>query len=124
MQKLNLQTVENLIFENKDVQKLLPAHMSNYFEQWRMAKQIPVLRQMGKKAMIDFLAQLDDEHVLLLENYFNDRIFVERLNYRSVENYKIPLTEKDICEELCQINSFPYFSLWRDNEHLYISFWR
>ena len=108
MQKLNLQTVENLIFENKDVQKLLPAHMSNYFEQWRMAKQIPVLRQMGKKAMIDFLAQLDDEHVLLLENYFNDRIFVERLNYRSVENYKIPLTEKDICEELCQINSFPY----------------
>jgi len=121
---LNLTTAENLIFENKDVQKLLPIHMFSYFEQWRLGRRIPMLRQMGKMAIVDFLDQLNDEHISILESHFSERIFLERLNYRTVENYKISLSEKQICEELCNIISLPYFSTWRDAEYLYISFWR
>lgn len=124
MLKLNLSTAEELIFQNREVQNLLPGHMSHYFEQWRLGKQIPMLRQTGKRAVLDFLDQLDDEHVLILEGHFGEKIVLERLNYRTVENYKMPLSDSHICEELCGQENFPYFSTWRDKEHLYISFWR
>ncbi len=121
---LNLSTAETLIFENKEIQNFLPIHMFSYFEQWRMGKRIPMLRQMAKRALVDFLDQLNDEHISILEEHFSERIFLERLNYRTVENYKIPLSEKQICEELCNIMTLPYFSTWRDAEYLYVSFWR
>lgn len=121
---LNLSTAEELVFEHRDVQKLLPIHMFSYFEQWRLGKQVPMLRQMGKKAILDFLDQLEDEHVSILEEHFGDRISVEKTNYRTVENLKIPLSESHICGMLCEVAKLPYFSTWRDKEHLYISFWR
>ncbi len=123
MQYLNFSTAEDLIFENREVQNLLPIHMFSYFEQWRLGKQVPMLRQVGKRAILDFLDQLEEEHVQILESYFGERIVLERLNYRTVENYKVPLSDPKLCEHLCEI-SFPYFSTWRDNEHLYISHWR
>ncbi len=124
MLKLNLTTAEHLIFENRDVQKILPISMFSYFEQWRVSRQIPALRQIGKRSVLDFLDCLKDEHVALLEDFFKDRIYLEKTNYRIIENYKISLKEIEICEFLNKIKSFPNYSTWRDNDYLYISFWR
>ncbi len=124
MLKLNLTTAESLIFENREVQKILPVGMFSYFEQWRISKQVPALRQMGKKLILDFLDQLEDEHVDLLEGFFEDRIYLEKTNYRIIENYKISLKDMEICEILNKINSFPNFLTWRDQEYLHITFWR
>lgn len=121
---LNFATAEEFIFQNEETYGLLPPAFFNYFEQWKMGKRIPALRQVGKRAVLDFINNLQDEHLEALEDYFGERIVIEKLNYNIVQNVKIPLAEEKICEHLCEVTGFSYFSAWRDDEHLYISFWR
>jgi hypothetical protein len=124
MKYLNFSTVEELIFYDRAVQNLLPPHMFSIFEQWRLAQRVPFLRDIGKQALLDFLNGLGDEHVAILEDYFGEKIFVERLNYSMATNVRIPLNESTLCKELCEIEGFNYFSTWRDEDFLYISLWR
>ena len=125
MKNLNFSNVEELVFMDRDVQELLPPPMRVYFEQWKLAKRVPLLAQIGKQAILDFLNALEDDQILVLEEYFGERIFVERLNYLLSMNYKIPISEADeMCQTLCKIEGAYYFSTWRDAEYLYITFWR
>ena len=124
MKYLNFSTVEELIFQDRDAQQILPHHMFSLFEQWRLAQRIPFLRDIGKRAMLDFLNGLEEEDILVLEHYFGEKIFLERLNYSIVTNVSIPLNEVSLCNELCEIVDFNYFSTWRDEDFMYISFWR
>lgn len=83
-----------------------------------------MLRSLGKTAILDLLNQLEDKHIDVLEEYFGERIVVEKLHYNIVNNLKIPLVEKEVCEQLCGLATHSYFSIWRDEDHLYITFWR
>ena len=124
MLDLNLTNVEELVFYDREVQKLLPDSFFSIFEQWRIAKRLPMLSGIGKQAVLDFLNILTDQEIETLELYFGQKIIVEKLNYSVSINLKVPLAkENEICRHLCDIN-FNYFSTWRDEEHLYISFWR
>lgn len=121
---LNFSNVEELVFYDTEAQRLLPQHMFSIFEQWRMAKRIPFLREMGKHAILDFLNTLGDDDVAVLEEYFGEKIVVEKLNYSVAMNLKVPLSEARVCEALCGVEGFNYFTTWRDDEYLYISLWR
>ena len=125
MKYLNFLNVEELIFYDREVQSKLPTHMFSLFEQWRLAQRVPYLRDIGKQAMLDFLAGLNDEEdVPTLEEYFGEKIIVERLNYHIAESIRVPLNESTICKELCEVEGFNYYSTWRDEDFLYVSFWR
>jgi hypothetical protein len=124
MLKINFSNVEEILFANQEVREILPAYFSNYFETWAMAKRLPVLRQIGKQAIYDLLNSLGDNEIASLEEFFGEKINVERLNYSVVRNLTIPIHEVDGCEHLCNIVGNNYYSMWRDNEHLYITFWR
>jgi hypothetical protein len=121
---LNFSNAEELVFFDTDAQRLLPSHMFSIFEQWRLAKRIPYLKEMGKQAILDFLNTITDDDLVVLEEYFGQKIIVEKLNYSIASNYKVPLSESGACEVLCGIEGFNYFSTWRDDEYLYISAWR
>lgn len=122
---LNFSTIEELLFYDRDAQKHLPNHMFGLFEQWRLAKRFPMLRDMGKSALLDVLNGLTDSDVASLEEYFGERILLEKLNYSIVRNFKVPLKDsKEICKNLCVMEGFNYFSTWRDEENLHIVFWR
>jgi hypothetical protein len=121
---LNFSTAEELVFEDAKAQAVLPPHTFSMFEQWRLARRIPFLRDMGKQAVLDLLNNLTDEDVAALEGHFGEKIVVERLNYSVAVNYKVPLADANVCEALCDISGFGYFGTWRDDEYLYITFWR
>jgi hypothetical protein len=121
MIELNFSNVEDLVFFDSELQKILFRHFS-LFEQWRLGKRIPYLRELGRQAILDLLNALNDEDVVVMETYFGDRIRVERLNYGIARSYRIPLSEA--CETLCGVEGLNYFDTWRDETHLYISFWR
>jgi hypothetical protein len=121
---LNFSNVEELVFFDTSVQKLLPPHMFSMFEQWRLAKRVPFLRDIGKQAVLDLLNNLTDDDVNVLEQHFGEKIVVEKLNYNIALNFKVLLSDSNICEELCKVEGFNYFSTWRDEQYLYISFWR
>lgn len=121
---LNFSNVEELVFRDRAAQSHLPVHMFSVFEQWRLAQMVPYLRDMGKQAVLDFLNGLSDEHVAVLEEYFGEKIVVEKLNYSVAVNYKVPLAEVSVCDALCDAEGFGYFSTWRDSDYLYITLWR
>ncbi len=124
MKYLNFSNVEELVFYDRDLQSRLPIYMFSLFEQWRLAQRVPFLREMGKQAIFDFLNGLDEDHLDILEEYFGEKIIVEKLNYSIALDLRIPLNETTLCRELCQIEGFNYYSMWRDEDFLYISFWR
>jgi hypothetical protein len=121
---LNFSNVEELLFMDREAQSVLPVHHYSIFEQWRLAKRVPFLKEMGRHAILDLLNALTDEDIFLLEEYFNEKIVVEKLNYSVALNYKVPLANLSVCEVLCNVEGFNFFSTWRDAEYLYISFWR
>ena len=125
MLNLNFSNIEELVFYDTEAQKALPPSYFSIFEQWRIAKRLPMLGSIGKQAVLDLLNSLTESDILTLEGYFQDDIFVEKLNYSITRNLKIPLADsKNICNSLCEVTDVNYFSTWRDDEYLYISFWR
>ena len=125
MKVVNFTTVESLIFFDPEVCKVLPPYMSSYIQQWKISKQIPGLRQMGRQALLDLLNGLTDEHIELLEDHFGERVIVEKLTYHITENIRVPLADADeVCQALCGVEGFNYFGTWRDKDYLHISFWR
>lgn len=84
-----------------------------------------MLKGIGKQALLDLLNTLTDEDIVALEMYFGKKVIVERLNYSIVRDFKVSLSDVgDICNKLCDVVDSNYFSTWRDEEYLYISFWR
>lgn len=124
MRYLNFSNAEELIFQNQEIQRLLPPYFAGFFEQWKLGKRVPVLKQLSKTAIIDLLNQLKDQEIKVLEDYFGERFLVEKLNYNIVENITIPLQDEEICKQLCDFVGFNNFAVWRDETQLYISFWR
>lgn len=124
MLHLNFANAEQLVFWDRDVQALLPSHYFSVFEQWRMAKQMPFLREMGKQAILDFLNNLTDDDVSLLEEHFGQKITVEKLNYSAVFNLTIPLDQDHLCREICELDGLHNLSAYRDEKNLYLTLWR
>lgn len=124
MLDLNFSTAEELVFHDRNVQNALPPHYFSLFEQWRIAKRLPMLKSVGTQAVLDFLNSLNSEDIERLEEHFGEKIMVEKLSYSIARNFKIPLSETEICQQLCEVTDLNYFSTWRDDEFLYISFWR
>tara|TARA_Y100000034_G_C6903595_1_gene418670 strand:+ start:1114 stop:1479 length:366 start_codon:yes stop_codon:yes gene_type:complete len=118
---LNLQNVEELIFHDKEVRKLLPQYRGN-FDQWTLGYTVPALRQLGKRALADFLMSLAPEDVEVLENHFGDLIEVDKLDYHIVQNFDATLEEAECC--LAERGGIGNVSVYRDNDRLYISSWR
>ena len=124
MIKIDFTNAEELILSNDKVRDVLPAFFANYFETWKLGKRIPALKQLGRQAIFDLLNSLNEEHILNLEELFGERIFIEKLTYNVVTNVKLSMQEADACNMLCNIVGDNYYSMWRDETHIYITFWR
>lgn len=125
MINLNFNNIEELIFYDKNIQSILPAKYYSIFEQWRIAKRIPMLASVGKQAILDLLNTLSSKDIEIMESYFGENLIIERMNYSVSKNIQIPIKDSsEICKMLCEVNDFNYFSTWRDENTLYISFWR
>lgn len=121
MLTINLGNIEELLFYDKKVQKLLP-EFSDLFGQWILAKQAPALRTMGKRAIINLLNGLEESHITILSRHFGQQVIVETLDYRIVKNCMFPLEEAE--RGLNTEGGFSNLALHRDGNHLYISSWR
>ena len=125
MLHINFSNIEELVMENSEMYQVLPSSARTHIELWKIGKQFPPMRQIGRQALFDLINPLDDDAIEAMEEYFGERIMLEKLNYNVVENMVVPIDDaKRICDLLCEIKGFNYFSTWRDDKHLYISFWR
>lgn len=119
---INLQNIEELIFYNQKVRKLLP-DFKNQFGQWDLSRYSPSLRSLGKKSLLDVLNNMEYEHLKVLESYFKEPITLMKLDYQIVRNNEFDLEDAET-----QLNELDEWigeiAIYRDADHLYISNWR
>lgn len=119
---INIKNVEQLVFRDKAVRDLLPEHR-HLFDQWRLSQMSPLLRQVGKRSLLDFLIGVTDEQILALQRHFNDSVTIDRLDYHTVKNFECDADGlEDLLNEVQP--EYPYFSTFRKGNRIYISFWR
>lgn len=119
---LNLQNIEELIFFDNTVHTLL-SDLRHIFDQWLLSKRVPTLRSLRLRSLMDMLNSLNNEHIRKLEEYFQDSIALDKIDYHIVRNVTLPLnfnTDK----ELSDFVSYGNFSISRSAEQIYISFWK
>jgi uncharacterized protein YutD len=114
---LNFYNAEELIFNNNQVQKLLP-EFKHLFDSWKLAARHPELRGLGKRSVVDFLENLTTDHSEKLSKYFDDTIKINTINYHIVKNFESNIDSIDLQ------GAFPNISSYRRGDHLYISSWR
>jgi hypothetical protein len=119
--QINLSNVEELIFYNKKINKLLP-EFAHCFDQWKMSKRIPALKNLGSQALIDFLAEVSSEDISKLELFFNEKVTIDKLDNQIITNQTT--TCDKLQEILCKQVDFQDFCISRKGEQVYISFWR
>lgn len=96
--------------------------MAQLFSQWELAKRATALRSMGKRALIDFLNQVTDEQVEVIEEHLGINIVLDKLDYHIVKSYDFTLEEAEV--GLSEVSTFSNVVLHRDGSQLYISSWR
>lgn len=118
---LSLQTVEELIFLDKEVQKLLP-EFSDTFGAWHLGKR-GGLNLLSKKALFDFLNNLEGNHIRKLETYFNAQITLRKTDSNLIHNFTMSIDDVDKV-----LNDFGEFqgdlSISREGNQMYICLWR
>lgn len=118
---LNLQNVEELVFFDKKIWKLLP-EFRHYFEQWALSKRAPGLQNLAKRTLIDFLHSLEKAHLDKLEQYFQDTIVLNKVAHDMIKNYNGKVEE--IYNDLCQFEGFIDFVAYRKGDQIGITFWK
>lgn len=116
---LNFDNVEKIIFSDKNVQKLLPEY-KNIFGQWILGKQVSSLAFVSQKSLAILLESLTPEQVKILEEYFQENIFIETIQHTSVSNFVFKLDGGLSDIEPLGNN----FCISRDEKNLYMTFYR
>jgi len=72
MLTINFQNVEEIIFQNQDVQNLLPSNYQNYIQQWKLAKRFPKLYMQKQILSLD-VKDIYSYNQLSLKNELNHK---------------------------------------------------
>ena len=119
---LNLQNIEELIFLDNMVRTLLP-DLRHIFDQWLLSKRVPTLRSLRLRSLMDMLNSLSNEHIRKLEEYFQDSLALDKIDYHIVRNVTLPLSF-NADKELSDSVGYSNFAISRNGDQVYICFWR
>lgn len=118
---LNLRNVEELVFQNKEIIGKLPEYR-HLFDQWRLGKLSPALRQFTKKSLMDFINTIKDEHIQILEGHFGVKVTLDKLDYHTVKLIQCKIDEAE--EVLNNTDGYSNFTTSREGDDIYLCFWR
>ena len=119
---LNLQNIEELIFLDNNMQIILP-DLRHIFDQWLLSKRVPTLRSLRLRSLMDLLNNLKPIHIQKLEEYFQDSLLLDKIDYHLIKNITLSF-DSNIEKELSNFNDFGNFIINRDAEKLHVLFWR
>lgn len=119
--RINIQNVEDLVFHDKEAWKSMP-DLVHLRDQWRLSKMSPMLRAMGRKAILDFLKSAKGRHEQALSVRFGEGVTIDKLDAGLVRNIKFPVGEE--FPEIPVSEPFSGFSVHRDADTVSVTFWR
>jgi hypothetical protein len=125
MVRINIQNVEQIIFQNDEIWRDLP-DLRYLREQWRLSRISPVLKAMGKKSILDFLNKAKKEHEIIVSKHLGTTITIDKLDYHVVQNIELPIENAELELNLIEAENplYSYFGTYRTKDKIYITFWR
>lgn len=118
--RINIQNVEELIFQDKDLWKKIP-ELVYLRDQWRMSRMTPMLRALGKKSILDFLRSAKGFHEDVLSEHFGTMVTIDKIDRHLVSHREFSVGDEIDFEDS---ESFTGFSTYRKEDKIYITFWR
>ena len=119
--EINLQNIEEIIFYNSKVWQHIPESIQ-FYNEWSLSKRVPGLRDLGKRSILNFLNNMNNDTIQKLENFFGKSIIINKTNDKIIEN--ISITVDDIEDNICQFDNFKDFCITRNSDVASITFWR
>jgi hypothetical protein len=118
--RINIQNVESLIFENKDIWKKMP-EMIHLRDQWRISRMTPMLRALGKRSLLDFLKGAKGYHEKALSEHFGTTVTIDKIERNLVKNLEFSVDENP---EFDFEENYTAFSTYRKGDTIYMTLWR
>ncbi len=119
--EINLKNIEEIIFYNSEVWKIIP-ELSQYYSNWMMSKNVPGLRDLGKRTLLKFLQDINQESVSKLELFFKEPIMLNKINDNVVTNIETRL--EDIEKHICSLERYEDMCITRKEYNVSITTWR
>ena len=119
--EINLKNIEEIIFFDKKLQLLLP-EFRHFFDQWQLGQQIPGMKTLARRSVLDVLNALDKNHIKKLEEYFNESILIDKIDYKIIAHFDTNIENET--QNLCNFVGYKEFCLHRNKDKISISFWR
>lgn len=120
--EININNIAEVIFKNYELYEKL-RELRPYFEMWRMSCKLPIhFRHQNMQSRLDFLDNINERHIQILSEYFKEDITINKLDVKTTKNYQYPVEKAQIL-----LNSYERFAdlaLYRDEDQLYVSFWK
>lgn len=120
MIQINLINVEELIF-NQNVFKEKFLEFKHYFDQFERSKHFSFLKNSGTQAKIDLLKNLNKNHIEFIKNFYNEEIEIIKFDNDFCINIDSNIYE--LSEKIDKIN-FNYFSIYRNNNDIKLTFFK
>lgn len=114
---INLQNIENFLFFDKKIKNLFP-EFRDIFNQYAFGKSTG-LEDLSKRTIIDFMNLLEPQHLIKLEEYFKEKISLDKIDYRIVKNMEFSLLEENI-----SLNGYKEIALFRNKDKLKVTLWK
>jgi len=119
---ITYQNVEDLVFHDKELQKKLP-DFEKHWKGWAFMRQQAHLRYILQRIMLDFINEIKDEHIQVIKQHFGTDVIVKKVDYNTIHNYSCEIDEAE--NLLNSLSVLKYgFVVHREDNQLYISFWR
>ena len=119
--RINIQNVEEMVFMDKDAWRKMP-ELIYLRDQWRMSRMSPILRSLGRRSVLDFLAKAKNHHEHALSSHFGEDVTIDKIERHLVKNMEFT-TECELVDFDLE-EHYTAFSTHRDKDKIYVTFWR
>ena len=123
MFEINIQNVEELIFQNNQIWKDLP-DMVYLRDHWGMSNIRPILKAVGKEVILDFLSKISKDHEKIISKHLGTSVKVTKIDRHLIKNMEFHISEAEEIINLLRDEMYPYFTTYRREDTVYVTFWR
>jgi hypothetical protein len=118
--RIGIGNAEKVLFGDQGAWRHMP-DLSHHRAQWAFSKTSPHLRPTGVRAMMDFLAEVEDRHAAALSDYFGEEVTIDKFDPSPIRNVEFDLGDPP---DLDFASNYTAFSSHREGDIIKITFWR
>jgi hypothetical protein len=121
MIEIDLNNVEELVFHERDFVDFIP-DFHQYYDQWYLSRTNPYLKDVGRKALMNFLNNITEKQKSKIEEKFGEKVQIDRPNKTGAYSFD---ADVDSLESLLnETNPYGYPRLFRKGQRVFVTVWR